>query len=146
MRHKLNYMIIYIIGFVINIILNYILKGLFQQPRPTDEIHLFKMEQLYRKQLGFEKYGMPSGHAQMVFYSTMFNYYLIGNTKINILCLIISLITVYQRVEFKNHTILQVLVGSFIGMFMGHIFYYLGEKHSKGLLKPKIDDNHKKIL
>ena len=80
MRNKLNYMIIYIIGFVINIILNYILKGLFQQPRPTDEIHLFKMEQLYRKQLGFEKYGMPSGHAQMVFYSTMFNYYLIGNS------------------------------------------------------------------
>ena len=60
MRNKLNYMIIYIIGFVINIILNYILKGLFQQPRPTDEIHLFKMEQLYRKQLGFEKYCMPS--------------------------------------------------------------------------------------
>ena len=142
LRKKINFMIIYIIGFVINILLNYFLKGLFQQPRPTDEIHLFKMEELYRKKLGFEKYGMPSGHAQMVFYSTIFNYYLLGDVKIAFLYLIISLITCYQRIENKNHTLFQVIIGSFVGMFVGFIFFNIGEKQTKKVLKNKIDDNH----
>lgn len=72
--NKATYFNVYLIGFVMNFIFSYILKGIFKQPRPTDEQHLFAIEKIYRKNMSFERYGMPSGHAQMVFYSTGFIY------------------------------------------------------------------------
>jgi len=143
LRNNLNLMLIYIVGFVVNILLNYILKGIFQQPRPTDETHLFQMEQLYRKQIGFDRYGMPSGHAQMVLYSTAFIHYAFNNIKLTSLYLIISLNTLYQRVKYNNYTVFQVLVGSLLGFLVGFSFYSWGEKYLKGILKAKIDDGHK---
>jgi membrane-associated phospholipid phosphatase len=141
LRNKMNLMLVYVVGFIANTLLNHILKGAFQQPRPTEEIHLFQMEQLYRKQIGFDRYGMPSGHAQSVLYSTAFIYYAFKNIKVTTLYLIVSLMTLYQRVKFKNHTVFQVIIGSLVGFLVGFSFYSQGEKYLKGILKGKPDDN-----
>ena len=138
---KKTYLHIYLIGFVFNIIINFVLKGLIQQPRPHEDRRLFNLEILSGKRIGYDRYGMPSGHAQTSFYSTIFIYLVLKNVWISLVYLFISSITFYQRIKFNNHTLGQVIVGSFIGTIMGYIVYQYGKKILKGNLNLKMDDN-----
>jgi membrane-associated phospholipid phosphatase len=144
LRHKPALMIVYSFGFIINALISYTLKGLFKQPRPTDETTSFNLEQIYRKKQGFERYGMPSGHAQTVFYSSAFLYFALKDGNINIIMAILSLVTLFQRLESRHHTLAQVIVGAIVGSLIGYAFFNYGEKQVKGLLKAKRDDNVKR--
>lgn len=137
----------YFFGFIINIIINLLLKGLFQQPRPTEGHRLFELalkhgkEHKYMNGIPFNLFGMPSGHVQSVFYSTMFIHYAFKNIKLTLFYLLISIITLYQRVEYKMHTVFQVIVGSIIGCFIGYLTYYISQRELMGKLNRKKDDN-----
>lgn len=131
----------YIIGYFFNIILNIFLKWIIKEPRPTESKELINILKNNNKYIHFDKYGMPSGHAELVFYSTFFIYILTNNIYYFIFCLIISFITIYQRVETKSHSVLQVFVGSIIGIIMAYLFFHFSEKKIKGILKHKKDDN-----
>ena len=140
-KTKFTYLSVYFIGFFLNILLNIILKSLIQEPRPTEDKRLFNLEILNKKRIGFDRYGMPSGHAEGVFYSTAFIFLTLKNKWVGATYLLISLITCYQRIAYKNHTFQQVLIGSIIGAFMGFFFYYYGNHILKGKLREKPDDN-----
>ena len=45
-----------------------------------------------------------------------------------------------QRVEFNQHSILQVCVGATIGCLTGYLFYYLATQKVKGHIREKPDD------
>ncbi len=105
---------VYVIGLVLNSILNKILKMVVQQKRPHGKSI---MNETYS---GIETYGMPSGHAQSVFYSITF-LYLYGYKSI--LFLGITCLTVYQRWKYNNHTLQQLLIGSFVGIGMAYFIY-----------------------
>ena len=139
--NKWTSLFVYFIGFFINIMLNMVLKALIQEPRPSEDKRLFNLQILSGKRMGHDRYGMPSGHAEGVFYSTAFIFLTLKNKWIGFSFLIISLITSYQRVKYKNHTFEQVLVGSIIGAFMGLFFYYYSSKLLKGTIKMKEDDD-----
>ena len=111
-------------------LINYILKGVFKQPRPLDDKHLFNLEKMYRSVLTFENYGMPSGHTQSVFYTTIFTYLAIENNVLLVGSLFISLLTIYQRVQSKQHFLFQTIVGAIIGSLLGFAFY----KYDKNIL------------
>jgi len=131
----------YIIGYVLNIGLNIILKSLIQQPRPSEDLHVFNASIAQGKRIGFDVYGMPSGHAQNSFYSAGFIFFALGNPIITAIYLAIAINTAYQRVKYKNHTILQVMFGGVIGTIIGVAFYFFSSKKITGLLKYKKDDN-----
>jgi membrane-associated phospholipid phosphatase len=142
--NKYTLLQIYLIGFVINSFLNFVLKGIIKQPRPSEDKHVFNVwlnNGMKGDRLWFDRFGMPSGHAQSVFYSTFFISFALQNTNINILYLIISLNTLYQRVKYKNHTVLQVIVGAIVGTIIGSLLYYYSQKILQGKLKEKEDDN-----
>jgi len=139
--NKSTLLIIYLIGFFLNILLNYLLKILIQQPRPSEEINLFNALKASGKIIPFDSYGMPSGHAQEVFYSTFFIYFALKNNKVVCLFLLMSLYTGYQRIKYNSHTLLQVICGSIIGSIMGYFFFNLSTKKLMGVLKFKLDDN-----
>jgi membrane-associated phospholipid phosphatase len=145
LRKKPTLIIIYSFGFILNSLLVYVLKGLFQQPRPTDETTSFNLEQIYRKKPGFSRFGMPSGHTQLVFYSSAFLYCALRDGNTNIIMALLSLITAYQRIESRHHTLAQVVVGAIVGSLVGCTFFKYGEKQVKGLLKEKNDDNVKRL-
>jgi membrane-associated phospholipid phosphatase len=93
------------------------------------------------RRLGFDRFGMPSGHAQSVFFSTAFIYFALKNVKISLFYLLISLNTLYQRVKYKNHSIGQVIIGSLVGSVIGYAFFKYAKHILKKELKEKPDDN-----
>ena len=137
----------YIIGVFIDTILNLILKGLLQQPRPSEDPKTFNLALKHGKRFIFNNgipydiFGMPSGHAQSCLFSTTFVF--LSIKKYNTLCvyLFLSLITMYQRVKYKYHTVLQVTFGAFMGVLFGYFMYYLSQEKMKGIIREKSDDN-----
>ena len=137
---KNSYFTIYVVGFMFSGLINYILKGVFKQPRPIDDKHLFNLEKMYRSVLTFENYGMPSGHTQSVFYTTTFMHLALENNILLVVSLFISLLTIYQRVQSKQHFLSQTIVGAIIGGILGFTFYKYAKNQLQGPLKAKEED------
>lgn len=142
-----NLFFYYTIGVFVNTILNTILKGIIQQPRPTEDVKKFNLALgngkrfLFKDGIPFNIFGMPSGHAQNVIFSTIFIYLSLRQEKIFYFYLLLSLLIVFERVSSKYHTILQVLVGAIIGGWFGYFVYYLAREKIKGHITEKKDDN-----
>jgi membrane-associated phospholipid phosphatase len=141
-----NLFFYYIVGIFSNSILNLILKGLIQQPRPSEDIKQFNLALTHGKRFLFKDgiphdiFGMPSGHSQSSLFSTVFVYLSLRNNKLLYIYLIISLITITQRVVYDYHTILQVIAGSLVGGSFGYFVYYLAREKIKGHITEKLDD------
>lgn len=137
----------YNIGFLIDNILNIILKGIFQQPRPSVDTQQFNIAVnsgkrfIFKYGVPFDIYGMPSGHAQSSLFSTVYIYSALKNTNILYLYLFFTIITTAQRVIYKFHTILQVIIGCIIGAMFGYYTYHQAQKSLKGIIREKPDDN-----
>ena len=135
-----SYLSYYLIGYVLNILLNYVLKGIIRQPRPNEDKKLIEMALHNGKRFGYDIYGMPSGHSQGVFYSTAFIHLILKNPQVTLIFFLFSLNTIIQRVNYKNHTILQVLIGALVGIAFANIVYYYAQNIIQGNLKLKKDD------
>ncbi len=142
---KSNYLFVYIIGFILDTILNFLIKGIVKQPRPKGDYNIFKPLEQHSPRILSDMYGMPSGHSQHVFYSTIFIHLVLKNTNITLLYILISLLTLYQRVKYKNHYIIQVLVGGLIGACLAYYMYMYAGKKIVGKLIPKKEDNAKDV-
>ncbi len=129
-------------GYIIDLFINLILKALIAQPRPNINEKQFKIAQstgkrfIMKNGIPYDIYGMPSGHTQSSFFSTIFIYFLIPKYYILIFCLLICICTMYQRVHYNHHTLNQVFVGAIIGCLVGYICFYI----YKSSLKPKINE------
>jgi dolichyldiphosphatase len=93
---------------LLNSIINKLLKSIIKEDRPIKE----------------NSYGMPSGHAQFMWFlffykfneqSTYFNTFMLLNT------LVIS----YDRIYKQKHTVKQVIVGAIIGSILGLLSSYI---------------------
>ena len=101
-----------------NIELNMVLKYIIKQPRPQRAIKINKQDVKHSK-----TYGMPSGHAQLVFHNLVYLSLLIKNNTITIASSFIALLTLYQRYVFRMHTFSQLMCGSLLGSLSGYLFY-----------------------
>lgn len=146
LRNKQNLLYYYILFFVIGEILNTFIKSIIQQPRPSIDKKTFdlmmKNKERYIKRNGmpYDIFGMPSGHSQSVLYSTIFIYFAFHNIKITLGYLLVSLITVFQRIVDTHHTILQVIVGAIFGVIIGYLTYQMVNQKITGKLTQKKDD------
>jgi membrane-associated phospholipid phosphatase len=144
-----NQLIYCIIGTFANSLLNVFLKGFFQQPRPSVDIDskIFKLAlkngkgTIFKNGMPYNIFGMPSGHAQLCLFYTVFVFMCLRQYNILIVYLLISLLTVHQRVKHSHHTILQVFAGGIVGTFVGYALYILTNNNIKGCIKKKPDDN-----
>lgn len=146
LSNKPNLQYYYLIGLVINTILNLVLKGIIKQPRPFDDEKNFNLaiknipDTIYKDGVPFNIFGMPSGHAQIALYSTVFIYLSLKKGSILLLYLLVSLIIIAQRIIKGYHTYFQILVGCLVGSIMGYIFYSLANNVIRGRIREKIDD------
>ena len=113
-----------------NEFINRFIKSYFREPRPNNTIifndYIFNS---FDKYTGEHEFGMPSGHAQSIFYSVSFLYLTTKSQPLLFISLFISALTLYQRWKYRNHTIKQLVVGSIIGTIYGIVVYYYTNKY-----------------
>lgn len=142
---KWTFMTYYIIGYFASSLLNFLLKAIIRQPRPSEDASLFDIKVKYGKRVSFDKYGMPSGHAQSSFYSTIFIICALFSNKnihwIIAFYLLMSINCLLQRVRFHNHSVAQVIVGSIVGGLFGYAMFLISKSKLFGKLRYKDDDD-----
>ena len=108
---------------IFSTLLNVVLKQMIAAPRPEGEIALFGTPREW------DFYGMPSGHAQMVAFITLFFIKNGGDLGIKpvwfaamaVGYVVISILTLIQRYAFRAHTLAQLAVGLVIGGLIGQM-------------------------
>ena len=88
---------------------------------------------------------MPSGHSQMVLFSTTYIYLVLKNIPLTLFYLLLTLNTLVQRIRYKNHTVMQVIVGSLVGALVAYLVYQYATNNLVGKLDTKPDDNAKEV-
>jgi membrane-associated phospholipid phosphatase len=141
LRNMPTYLQFYVAGNILNNILNIILKIIIKEPRPNDEQKAIEIGVVNGSRIGFDKFGMPSGHAQNCGYNLAFINLTLDNLFITTLYILITIVSLLQRYLYKNHTILQLVVGLVVGLGFGYLTYLLGNKYITGNIKTKKDDD-----
>ena len=134
LRNLKYYLFFYILGFGLNNILNAGLKLLIREPRPRDDT---KFIELIGNRVGHDKYGMPSGHAQNCFFSLVYITLVLNQPMITLFFIGMSFISVVQRYEYKNHTLIQLFIGSIVGTLFAYLIYFFSGKFILGKLNYK---------
>ena len=140
LRNNKKYLYFFFYGFILNNILNIILKVAIKEPRPTAERKVIEIGIANEARISFDKFGMPSGHAQNCAYCLAFITMVLNDPFITAFYTVITFNTLFQRYLYNNHTILQLVVGTFIGLFVGYIIYTIANKNIMGNIKMKKDD------
>jgi len=147
LRDNKNLFFYYTVGIFTNAVLNIILKGIIQEPRPMfddKKVRLFRThgkEYFYQNGIPFDMFGMPSGHAQACFFSTIFIYFAFKQTNLLYIYIPLTLLTCYQRIKFQYHTISQVIVGGITGSAFAYLVYNLAREKIKNRIRERPDDN-----
>lgn len=141
LRNMKTYFFYFVLGFIFNNILNILLKLFIQEPRPSHDQKAIEIGVINGARIGFDKFGMPSGHAQNCGYCLAFITMTLNSPFITALYSIISLSSLFQRYLYNNHTILQLFVGLILGFIIGYLLYFVGHFNIMGNIKMKKDDN-----
>jgi membrane-associated phospholipid phosphatase len=141
LRNMKNYLTFFVYGFILNNISNIILKLIIKEPRPSKDQKAIEIGVVNGSRISFDKFGMPSGHAQNCGYCLMFILMTLNDPIITTLYSIITIITLFQRYLYNNHTILQLSVGFLVGICFGYVSYLCGHKYIMGNIKMKKDDD-----
>jgi membrane-associated phospholipid phosphatase len=84
---------------------------------------------------------MPSGHAQYCGFLLAFTGLVLNDPFITGIYAILTLICMYQRYLYENHSIKQVVVGVVIGLAFGYLMYFVARKNLIGNIKRRPDDD-----
>ena len=116
-----KYMWVYFIAIFANNFFNRWLKSLFLEERPKNPIPFSK----YETYKDVESYGMPSGHASAIGFSIIYLVLVKSHSIWLPGCIFIGILTMYQRVKYRRHTVEQVCMGAITGGICGWIVYSL---------------------
>lgn len=141
LRNKTVYFSFFFYGYFVNIIINSLLKFILKIPRPVNDWKILELGITHTKRIGFDKYGMPSGHAQHCGFILAFATLVFQNPLITSSYSILSLICLYQRYLYQNHTIGQIIIGFIVGLIIGYLFYEMAFKKLVRNIKRRPDDN-----
>jgi membrane-associated phospholipid phosphatase len=121
LRNQPKYMFVYFIAIFANNFTNRWFKSLFLEERPKNPIPFSK----YETYKNVESYGMPSGHASAVGFSIVYLLLVKSNSIWLPVCIFIGILTMYQRIKYRRHTIEQVGIGAITGAVFSWIAYSL---------------------
>ncbi|ORC91044.1 PAP2 family protein [Trypanosoma theileri] len=113
--------LILLLGFIHNTVLNAVLKAFIQSPRPNSRLH----DTSYK--MAPSLHGMPSDHAQFMFFFTTWLVRKAGIYGIPIplgmwaFLLLSSIFVSYGRIYNEFHTTIQVLVGVVLGILNAYL-------------------------
>lgn len=141
LRNMKTYLQFFVYGIILNNILIVILKLAIKEPRPNTEEKAIEIGVINGARISFDKFGMPSGHAQNCSFCLAYITMVLNDPFVTGLYTIITLNSLFQRYLYNNHTILQLIVGIIIGTTFGYLMYVVANKNIMGNIKMKKDDN-----
>ena len=110
-------LVFYIVLFILNKLINDKLKDFFKEYRPSNPKKFLEDDKFSKK-----KYGMPSGHSQLSFFSLAYSYFSVNKINTLIILMIITcLIVVYERFVYHNHSLFQLISGGFVGIIIAYL-------------------------
>jgi membrane-associated phospholipid phosphatase len=127
-----KYLLSFLICIFINHYLNTILKLIIREPRPGKKRDMSNLLiDLVGKpeKLDGNNYGMPSYHAQSVFFSTSFLYLVQKNPIMLLLESVICCLTLYQRYKYKRHDMRQLVMGALVGTGFAYLCFTLTNQY-----------------
>ena len=104
-----------------NTICNKLLKATIQQPRPENSHTLYDFEDYS----GEERYGMPSGHAELSTFSVIYVYLVKQSKTWLTVGAFLILLTCVQRWRYQLHSIPQLIAGVCVGAALGILMHKL---------------------
>ena len=128
-----KYLLSFVVGSTLNYYLILLLKMLIKEPRPSHPIPYIQ-DDIYK---GAILYGMPSGHAQISFFSITFLYLTNRPFTLVALSVFIGCLTLYQRWKFRRHTTEQLAVGTVIGSSFSYFIYWMTTNYLQRTYTPK---------
>ncbi len=141
LRNMHTYLKFFISGFLLNNILNIVLKLFIKEPRPSKDQKAIEIGVTNGVRIGYDKFGMPSGHAQNCVYCLAFITLVLNSPIITTGYIILTMISISQRYINNNHSIWQLIIGSIIGLGFSYVIYLFAKKQITGVIKMKKDDN-----
>lgn len=122
LRYRIFHVGLFIAYVLFTILITKGLKGIIQEPRPTaDPTNSEWMHSM--KYVGVEKYGMPSGHSTLMFFSLFYLWWYTKNVWYMIFGSFLAALTLYQRFKYKKHTISQLAAGALLGFGLSYVAY-----------------------
>ena len=117
-----------------------LVKPMVARWRPTQDPQLMYMVDVVRGYRG-GRYGFFSGHACNTMCVAVFLSWLFRYAKLTFTLLFWSVSTTFTRIYLGVHHLGDVLVGFFIGVLLGTLFYFLLERlHRQSLSKQLISN------
>jgi membrane-associated phospholipid phosphatase len=117
-----KYLIIYVIFAMLDLFINKLLKLWFQQERPLGIRTIIGEEHEC-----IELYGMPSKHLQSIFFSITYLYLVKGSLQWLMVELVIAVLAITQEINYRQHTMGQIIVGALCGIGVAYVANYVGE-------------------
>ena len=111
---NIHFFYLILFGNILNLFFNNILKILFRIKRQKQRPFMGHIE---------KSYAMPSGHSQMVTFNSTLLTLIYKNIYAILFSVILCFNTFYQRYNYKNHTILQIIIGALIGIIFALLCY-----------------------
>jgi membrane-associated phospholipid phosphatase len=140
LRNMLTYLSLFILGFILNNIVNIALKLFIKEPRPTKDQKAIEIGITNGARIGFDKFGMPSAHAQNCAYCLSYIFFTLHNPFVSLSFIVLTILCSFQRYENNNHTLFQILIGLIVGSIVGYSVYLYGNKVITGNIDAKEDD------
>ncbi len=109
----------FIVGYFMNVFINGVLKNLIREPRPPNQVYLHGHDVPTQA----DRFGMPSGHAQLTAYAITFLYLTVDNPMALITSMFIGSITLFQRYTYRRHTPKQLIAGLILGAVTANIVW-----------------------
>ena len=119
-----SYLTVYLFFYILNVFLNTLLKINIMQDRPSNGRSI--VDEHYN---GYQKYGMPSTHAQTAAFSIMFLYLVKKSEKLLIIGIFLAILTLYQRYVYNRHTLQQLFIGTCVGVLVAYIGYDITNRY-----------------
>jgi len=140
LRNMSTYLQLFVSGFILNNLINIGLKLFIKEPRPTKDQKAIEIGVTNGARIGFDKFGMPSAHAQNCAYCLSYIFFTLYNQFVSMGFIVLTILCSVQRYSNNNHTILQIIIGLIVGVTVGYCVYLTGNKLITGNIDPKKDD------
>ena len=124
-----SYLFMLMLGSILNYELNNILKNWIKEPRPVNPIPYIYDNIMKGPQI----YGMPSGHAQIISFTTTYLILTKRHPYLQLFCFFVGMLTLIQRWKYRKHSLQQLIGGVLVGSLFAYFIFWITKTYLQNI-------------